>query len=214
MPTRMVPDDIWRSYQADSIGQQYQGMVDDLTSSLHGALGLDQTPGSQESPSFARPDFPGYPPSPQTPGPPSPSSTSLFGGGLPSLDSLMAPFGGSSTSQQAAQTPDTSASAWTGGASPWSTPGPPPTPDPLPSLPGLGRLVSAAAPWAASTATSAATGLGRALGAGAPSGTTSQGGGAVRDAQITGGNKDDFLRTAGPIAAQVEQETGVPARLS
>lgn len=31
---------------------------------------------------------------------------------------------------------------------------------------------------------------------------------------IVGGNKADFLRTAGPIAAAVEAETGVPARLS
>lgn len=31
---------------------------------------------------------------------------------------------------------------------------------------------------------------------------------------IVGGNKADFLRTAGPIAARVEQETGIPARLS
>ena len=31
---------------------------------------------------------------------------------------------------------------------------------------------------------------------------------------IVGGNKDDFLRTAGPIAASVEQQTGIPAKLA
>jgi flagellum-specific peptidoglycan hydrolase FlgJ len=31
---------------------------------------------------------------------------------------------------------------------------------------------------------------------------------------IAGGNRDDFLRTAGPIAAQVEQQTGIPAKLT
>src|SRR5215831_18098663 len=36
----------------------------------------------------------------------------------------------------------------------------------------------------------------------------------VRSMAVAGGNKADFLRTAGPIAARVEQETGIPAKLS